>query len=173
MSSFYSSRHERSSIECSVEFFLDLSSQELFDGFIENISESGFCLITEKYLDLGQEITISTVRINWKIRWSFIISSLVLGNKWKSLGHKILLIEHYSYPECLQGHQILLHVLFRLFVKIGDDSKRELLLCRLGGRYATGLDAQRILWPFLNHRLCFSWNSPATIRYSRSLHPGK
>jgi hypothetical protein len=60
MSSFYSSRHERSSIDCSVEFFLDLSSQELFDGFIENISESGFCLFTRKHLPVGQEITIRT-----------------------------------------------------------------------------------------------------------------
>ena len=60
MSSFYSSKHDRSSIECSVEFFLDLSSREMFNGFIENISESGFCLITDKHLDIGQEITIST-----------------------------------------------------------------------------------------------------------------
>lgn len=60
MSSFYSSKHDRCPIDCSVEFCLDLSSQETFDGFIENISESGMCLITTKHLDIGQALTINT-----------------------------------------------------------------------------------------------------------------
>lgn len=60
MSSFYSSKHDRCPIDCSVEFCLDLSSQETFDGFIENISESGMCLITTKHLDIGQVLTINT-----------------------------------------------------------------------------------------------------------------
>lgn len=60
MSSFYSSKHDRSPIDCSVEFSLDLFSQETFEGFIENISESGMCLITTKRLDTGQNITINT-----------------------------------------------------------------------------------------------------------------
>jgi len=60
MSSFYSSKHDRCPIDCSVEFCLDLSSQETFEGFIENISESGMCLITTKLLDIGQDLTINT-----------------------------------------------------------------------------------------------------------------
>jgi hypothetical protein len=60
MSSFYSSKHDRCPIDCSVEFFLDFSSQETFEGFIENISETGMCLITTKLLDTGQELTINT-----------------------------------------------------------------------------------------------------------------
>lgn len=60
MSSFYSSKHDRCPIDCSVEFCLDLSSQETFEGFIENISESGMCLITTKHLDIGQYLTINT-----------------------------------------------------------------------------------------------------------------
>jgi hypothetical protein len=60
MSSFYSSKHDRCPIDCSVEFFLDLSSQQTFEGFIENISESGMCLITTILIDIGQELTINT-----------------------------------------------------------------------------------------------------------------
>jgi hypothetical protein len=60
MSSFYSSKHDRCPIDCGVEFFLDLSSKETFEGFIENISESGMCLITTKLIDIGQELTINT-----------------------------------------------------------------------------------------------------------------
>lgn len=60
MFSFYSSKHDRCPIDCCIEFFLDLSSQETFDGFIENISEAGMCLITTKHLDIGQDLTINT-----------------------------------------------------------------------------------------------------------------
>ena len=60
MFSFYSSKHDRCPIDCGVEFFLDLSSQETYEGFIENISESGMCLITTKHLDTGQDLTINT-----------------------------------------------------------------------------------------------------------------
>jgi hypothetical protein len=60
MSSFYSSKHDRCPIDCNVEFCLDLFSQDTFNGFIENISESGMCLITTKLLDIGQELTINT-----------------------------------------------------------------------------------------------------------------
>ena len=59
-SSFYSSQHDRSSIDCTVEYFLDLSSQETFEGVIDNISEAGLCLITSNKLEEGQEITIRT-----------------------------------------------------------------------------------------------------------------
>jgi len=60
MTSFYSSKYERSYVDCTVEFFLDLSSKELYEGFIENHSEAGFCLITSEPLKKGQEITLKT-----------------------------------------------------------------------------------------------------------------
>jgi hypothetical protein len=60
MTSFYSSRHDRCSIECEIEFFLDLSSQNTYKGYIENISESGCCLITSALLEKEQEIVIKT-----------------------------------------------------------------------------------------------------------------
>jgi hypothetical protein len=60
MTSFYSSKHERSSVDCAIEFILDLSTKETFEGFIENISEAGFCLITSTPLEKDQEIIIKT-----------------------------------------------------------------------------------------------------------------
>jgi hypothetical protein len=60
MSSFYSSRHERTDIHCRVEYFFDLVSSETFEGTIDDISESGFSLTTDQPLDVGQEITIKT-----------------------------------------------------------------------------------------------------------------
>lgn len=60
MSSFYSSRHERTDIQCRIEYILDLVSSEAFEGMIYDISESGFSLVTDQQLDIGQEITIKT-----------------------------------------------------------------------------------------------------------------
>lgn len=60
MPSFYSSQFDRSIINCTIEFFLDLSSQEIFEGVIDNISEAGICLITSNPLEEGQEIIIKT-----------------------------------------------------------------------------------------------------------------
>ncbi|MDQ7786397.1 MAG: PilZ domain-containing protein [Thermodesulfovibrionales bacterium] len=60
MSSFYSSRHERTDIKCRVEYILDLVSNESFEGMIGDISESGFSLFTDQQLEVGQEITIKT-----------------------------------------------------------------------------------------------------------------
>ncbi|MFZ5908036.1 MAG: PilZ domain-containing protein [Nitrospirota bacterium] len=60
MSSFFSSRHERTDIHCSIEYILDLVSNEAFEGMICDISESGFSLVTDQQLDVGQEITIRT-----------------------------------------------------------------------------------------------------------------
>jgi hypothetical protein len=60
MPSFYSSQFDRSIINCTIEYFLDLSSQETFEGVIDNISEAGICLITPIQLEEGQEIIIKT-----------------------------------------------------------------------------------------------------------------
>jgi hypothetical protein len=58
--SFYSSRHDRTDIHCKIEYSLDLSSQDTSEAVIENVSESGFSLITDRPLDVGDEITIKT-----------------------------------------------------------------------------------------------------------------
>ena len=60
MPSFYSSQFDRSIINCTIEYFLDLNSQETFEGIIDNISEAGICLITSNHLEDGQEIIIKT-----------------------------------------------------------------------------------------------------------------
>ncbi len=62
MSLFYSARHDRCHLNTSVEYVLDpFSSEEVYEGVIENISESGMCLIVSHQLQEGQEITIRTL----------------------------------------------------------------------------------------------------------------
>ena len=62
MSLFYSAKHGRSVVNCAIEYVLDpLNPEEGFQGVIENISESGFCLLTSQALDIGQEITIKSL----------------------------------------------------------------------------------------------------------------
>lgn len=58
MSSFYSTHHDRSNVSCKIEYFLDLASREIFDGIIDNISESGLCLIMAIPLKEDDVITI-------------------------------------------------------------------------------------------------------------------
>lgn len=60
MSSFYSGRHDRTDIRCRIEYTLDLLSSEVFEGIIGDVSESGCSLVTDRPLDIGQEITIRT-----------------------------------------------------------------------------------------------------------------
>ncbi len=61
MTSFYTNKYERVFLDCRIEFFLDLMSDETFEGIIDNISEAGFCLITSTPLHEGQEITIRSL----------------------------------------------------------------------------------------------------------------
>ena len=62
MALFYSSRHGRSYMNCSIEYVLDpFNADETYEGIIENISESGFCLITPTPLKEGQEIMIKSL----------------------------------------------------------------------------------------------------------------
>jgi hypothetical protein len=45
-----------------VEYVLDpFNADEVFEGTIDNISESGMCLLTSQSLTEGQEITIKSL----------------------------------------------------------------------------------------------------------------
>jgi hypothetical protein len=62
MSLFYSSKHDRCYVNSPVEYVLDpFNTNEVFEGTIDNISESGMCLVTSKSLTEGQEITIKSL----------------------------------------------------------------------------------------------------------------
>ena len=62
MSLFYSAKHDRCYVNSPVEYMLDpLNADEIFEGTIDNISESGMCLVTSKALTEGQEITIKSL----------------------------------------------------------------------------------------------------------------
>ena len=62
MSLFYSARHDRSNVNLKIEFVLDpFNPDDDFEGMVENISETGFCLITSVPLKEGQEITIKSL----------------------------------------------------------------------------------------------------------------
>ncbi len=61
MTSFYTNKYERVFLDCKIDFVLDLITDEIFEGIIDNISESGLCLITSKLLDQGQEIIIRSL----------------------------------------------------------------------------------------------------------------
>ena len=62
MSLFYSAKHDRCYMNSSVEYVLDpFNADEIFEGTIENISESGMCLLTSHALTEGQEITIKSL----------------------------------------------------------------------------------------------------------------
>jgi hypothetical protein len=62
MSLFYSAKHDRCYVNSPVEYVLDpFSADEVFEGTIDNISESGMCLITSRPLREGQEITIKSL----------------------------------------------------------------------------------------------------------------
>lgn len=58
MSSFYSTHHDRSDVNFTIEYFLDVASNEIHEGKIENISEKGLCLITSTFLKEDDVITI-------------------------------------------------------------------------------------------------------------------
>jgi hypothetical protein len=62
MSLFYSAKHDRCYMNSSVEYVLDpFNTDEIFEGTIDNISESGMCLLTSHPLTEGQEITIKSL----------------------------------------------------------------------------------------------------------------
>lgn len=48
-------------LNCTIEYGLDISSDQSYEGTIDNISESGFCLFTDRLLSEGQEITIRSL----------------------------------------------------------------------------------------------------------------
>jgi hypothetical protein len=55
-------RHRRSDVANVMEYIMDsidsLNSEEVFDGVIANISESGLCLLSTTYLSQGEQIHI-------------------------------------------------------------------------------------------------------------------
>jgi hypothetical protein len=62
MSLFYSSKHDRCYVNSQVEYVLDpFNVNEIFEGIIDNISESGLCIVTSQCLTEGQEITIKSL----------------------------------------------------------------------------------------------------------------
>jgi len=62
MSLFYSAKHDRCYVNSTVEYVLDpFNDDDIFEGTIENISESGMCLFTSQSLTEGQEITIKSL----------------------------------------------------------------------------------------------------------------
>jgi hypothetical protein len=59
---FYSAKHDRCYVNSPVEYVLDpFNADEIFEGTIDNISESGMCLVTSQSLTEGQEITIKSL----------------------------------------------------------------------------------------------------------------
>jgi hypothetical protein len=62
MSLFYSAKHDRCYVNSPLEYVLDpFNADEIFEGTIDNISESGMCLVTSQSLTEGQEITIKSL----------------------------------------------------------------------------------------------------------------
>ncbi len=51
-------RHPRSETISIIEYVVEPSAQESFDGVVANISEAGFCLFTTYPLDKDNTITI-------------------------------------------------------------------------------------------------------------------
>jgi hypothetical protein len=75
MSEFDKRRHSRDDTISAVQYVLNrLHSEEIFDGVIANISESGVCLLTTDPLGKGQDITIknkiSATSQTATVRWS-------------------------------------------------------------------------------------------------------
>jgi hypothetical protein len=68
-------RHSRKNVISTVEFYSDtLNENEIGEGFIANISESGLCLLTTNHLNKGQTIKIqNSVTVSFQtatVRWS-------------------------------------------------------------------------------------------------------
>jgi len=62
MSLFYSAKHDRCYVNSPVEYVLaPFNVDEIFEGTIDNISESGMCLVISQPLSEGQEITIKSL----------------------------------------------------------------------------------------------------------------
>jgi hypothetical protein len=62
MSLFYSARHDRTNVNLSIDFVFDpFDAADDHKGIVENISETGFCLITSVPIEEGQEITIKSL----------------------------------------------------------------------------------------------------------------
>jgi len=61
-----------------VEYTVDSSTNEIFDGVIANTSESGICLLTTYHLNKGQKITIKnnispfsrTATVQWSEKYN-------------------------------------------------------------------------------------------------------
>jgi hypothetical protein len=75
MTAFDKRRHSRDNTISVVQYVLNrLHSEEIFDGVIANISESGVCLLTTDPLSKGQDITIknkiSATSQTATVRWS-------------------------------------------------------------------------------------------------------
>jgi hypothetical protein len=78
MSEFDKRRHSRDDTISAVQYVLNrLHSEEIFDGVIANISESGVCLLTTDPLNKGQDITIKnkipatsqTATVRWSSKY--------------------------------------------------------------------------------------------------------
>ena len=71
-------KHRRSYIITRVEYTVDSSTNEIFDGVIANTSESGICLLTTYHLNKGQKITIKnnispfsrTATVQWSEKYN-------------------------------------------------------------------------------------------------------
>jgi hypothetical protein len=66
-------RHPRNDIISIIEYVVEPSAQESFDGVVANISESGFCLFTTYPLDKNDTITIKKKKLSISdaatVRW--------------------------------------------------------------------------------------------------------
>jgi hypothetical protein len=66
-------RHPRNDIISIIEYIVEPSTEESFDGVVANISESGFCLFTTCPLDKGDKISIKKKRLEASgtatVRW--------------------------------------------------------------------------------------------------------
>jgi len=78
MTVFNKRRHSRDETISAVQYVLNrLHPEEIFDGVIANISESGVCLLTTDPLSKGQDITIKnkipatsqTATVRWSTRY--------------------------------------------------------------------------------------------------------
>jgi len=78
MTAFDKRRHSRNETISAVQYVLNrLHSEEIFDGVIANISESGVCLLTTNPLSKGQDITIKnkipatpqTATVRWSTKY--------------------------------------------------------------------------------------------------------
>lgn len=61
MTSFYTNKYERTFLDCRIEYVFDMQCGDTCEGIIDNISEAGFCLVTQTPLHEGQEITLRSI----------------------------------------------------------------------------------------------------------------